>query len=117
YGQRLVRGERNVAADALPSTGRSLFEKALRGGAAALAQPVGALAPGRRADFLVLDPDHPVLAGRAGDELLDAWIFAGNASPLREVWVGGSRVVAEGRHPAREVVADGYRRALRRILG
>jgi formimidoylglutamate deiminase len=116
YGQRLARRERTVTA-ALPagSTARTLLEHAWRGGAAAVGRSVGSLSPGRRADWIVLDPDHPVLAGRDRDDLLDAWIFAGNANPVREVWVGGRRVVADGRHPARDEVASRFRRTVERV--
>jgi formimidoylglutamate deiminase len=116
YAQRLTRRERAVAAATPhPSTARSLLEHAWRGGAAAVGRKAGALAPGHRADFVVLDPDHPVLAGRDRDDLLDAWIFAGNASPIREVWVGGRRVVADGEHPAREDVRARYRATMERL--
>jgi formimidoylglutamate deiminase len=116
YAQRLTRRERTIAADpAHGSTARSLLEHAWRGGAAAVGRSVGALAPGRRADWIVLDPDHPVLAGRERDDLLDAWIFSGNASPVREVWVGGRRVVADGRHAAREEVRSRFVATVERL--
>ena len=77
---------------------------------------MGTLRPGQRADWLVLDPDHPILAGRSRDGLLDAWLFSGNRSPLKEVWVGGRRIVANGRHPRREAHADGFARAMTSLL-
>lgn len=113
YGQRLATGRRAVAASAdRPSPGRRLLEAVGAGGAAAAGVEVGALAPGHRADWIVLDPAHPVLAGRREDGLLDAWIFSGNRSPIREVWTGGRRVVADGRHPAREAHAEAFRRVM-----
>lgn len=100
YGQRLVTGRRAVAAsEERPSTGRRLLEAVWAGGGRAAGTRAGALAPGHPADWLVLDPDHPVLAGRRDDGLLDAWVFSGNDNPVREVWVGGRRVVVDGRHP------------------
>ena len=79
-------------------TGSHLYRAALAGGAWALGRPIGALAPGRRADAAVLDPEHPSLAGRDTDTLLDTYVFSGTASPVRDVMVGGRWVVRDGRH-------------------
>ena len=113
YGQRLARERRNVAAfgDA-PSTGAGLWRAALAGGAQALGRPIGALEAGCRADIVVLDADHPLLAGRAGDVLLDSLVFSGNANVVRDVYVGGRRVIAEGRHSGEDAIAAGYRAAI-----
>lgn len=116
YVQRLTHRERNMAAghrDA--STGAILFARALVEGARALDQRVGILAPGARADWLALDPDHPVLAGREGDDRLDAWIFSGNDSPIRDVMVAGRWVVRDGRHEREEEILERYRAAARRL--
>ena len=56
------------------------------------------------ADFLVLDPDHPTLAAHRPDTLLDAWVFTNAGSALREVWIAGRRVVADGHHPREEAI-------------
>ena len=47
--------------------------------------------------------------------MLDGWIFSGNASAIREVWVGGRRLVEAGRHAQREAVADRFRAVVRRL--
>ncbi|MSP84051.1 MAG: formimidoylglutamate deiminase, partial [Alphaproteobacteria bacterium] len=113
YGQRLARRERNVATTvASPHVGAELYRLALAGGAQAVARPVGSLAPGQRADLVVLDPDHPSLAGRSGDTLLDAFVFAGNTSPVRHVMAGGRWIVRDGRHAHEDAVADAYRRTV-----
>jgi formimidoylglutamate deiminase len=116
YGQRLITRARNLAEKKVgASTGAGLFRRALAGGAQALARPIGALAPGSRADIVVLDPDHPALYGRSGDTLLDSWIFSGNANPVRDVIVGGQMVVREGVHPHEEQALADYRRAVARL--
>ena len=63
YTQRL-RDQRRVrfADSQTPSTGRTLFEAALKGGAQALAQPIGEIAVGRLASLVVFDGDQPILA-------------------------------------------------------
>jgi formimidoylglutamate deiminase len=113
YGQRLVGERRNI----MPvgeggSVGAALWRAALAGGAQALARPIGALEPGARADLLVLHGDHPQLAGRDGDVLLDSLVFSGNANPINHVMVGGRWVVRGGHHHAEDAVADYYRRAV-----
>ena len=118
YGQRLTLRRRAVAAGADGgSTGARLLEEALEGGRTALRQPVGRLAAGERADWVVLDPDHPVLAGRDGDALPDAWIVSGDRTPVREVMVAGEWRVRDGRHPDAERVAAEYREVARRLAG
>jgi formimidoylglutamate deiminase len=116
YGQRLVRRKRNlVPAERDHSIGAALWRAALAGGAQALAQPIGAIAQGKRADFLALDRNHPSLAGHAGDGLLDALVFAGATAAIRHVMVGGRWVVRDGRHPSEDRIAENYRAALRRL--
>ena len=118
YGQRLVTQSRNVAAvEENTSTGASLLQAALSGGAQALAQPIGALTPEKRADFLVLDATHPALVGRSRDAILDSWIFAGGRNVISDVYVGGRQVLANGRHVDEERIAIRYRETIAGLLG
>jgi formimidoylglutamate deiminase len=116
YGQRLLHQRRNRLADPGASVGRALFDAALEGGAQASGRPVAAIAPGRRADFVLLDPSHPAIAGRDGDPVLDGWIFAARLSPVREVWVGGVQLVADGRHTLRDEATARFNATLRRLM-
>lgn len=117
YGQRLERKRRNVAASPeAPSVGAALWRRALAGGARATGRASGAIAPGQRADLLVLDPDHPSLVAREGDSVLDSLVFAGNTSPLRDVMVGGHWRVRERRHAAAEAVLADYRRVVSALV-
>ena len=103
YGQRLARRERNVLTDGEgASTGAGLYRRALGGGAQTLGQRIGHIEPGFRADLLVLNGDAPTLAGKSGDTLIDAWIFAGSGNPVRDVIVVGRRVIESGHHAAGE---------------
>ena len=116
YGQRLRARTRNVAArGGGNSTGAALFRAALAGGAQAAGRPIGALAPGHRADLVALDRDHPALLGRAGDALLDSWIFAGGDNPVTDVMVGGQWVVRDGHHPHEEQARAAYARAVAKL--
>jgi cytosine/adenosine deaminase-related metal-dependent hydrolase len=93
-----------------------MYDAALIGGRAASGCQIGAIAPGYRADFAVLETDTPALVGRSKDDVLDGWIFAAWRSPVREVWVGGKRVVAEGRHLLREQVFKCFKATIDRIV-
>lgn len=118
YGQRQRRGRRTVGARSSASCGASLYLAALEGGAQALGRPVGRIAPGYRADLLVLDNADPPLFGRRDDLLLDTLIFAGaGAGAIRDVMVGGSWVILDGFHPLRDSVASSCRHALMRLRG
>jgi formimidoylglutamate deiminase len=115
YGQRLTRESRNVLAPREgASTGGALFRTALAGGAQALGVE-GAIAERALADIVSLDADRPAMEGRAGDALLDAWIFAGGKVDC--VWRRGRKVVAGGRHVERDAIAGRYRAAFTKILG
>jgi formimidoylglutamate deiminase len=116
YVQRLRHQRRNIAASAArPSVGATLWRRALEGGSRALGRTMGAIAAGARADLLVLDGDHPNLAGREGDGILDALVFAGNDRLVRHVTVSGRWVVRDGRHANEQEIAARYKQAVRRL--
>lgn len=118
YGQRLVRRRRNLIAEpqAPRSVGGRLYRGALAGGAQALGRPIGALAPGRRADLIVLDEERAALFGKSEDFILDAFLFAGNEALVRDVMVGGRWVVRDYRHAEEEAILAGYKDALRALM-
>ena len=116
YGQRLTLHERNVlAADDHGSTGRALFDAALAGGAQALGQPAAGLQAGAVADIVSLDHNHPSLAGRHGDAVLDGWIFAAGADAVDCVWAGGIKLVEGGRHRLRDMARTTFNATVRRL--
>jgi formiminoglutamate deiminase len=112
YSQRLALRARNVAARDGGSTGRALIAGALEGGARALGRKTG-IAPGAPADLVALDRDQPALAGRTGEALLDAWVFAG--ARIDKVWAQGALKVEAGRHVAREAVQSRFAETMRRL--
>ena len=117
YGQRLRDRRRNRLAAAGESVGRTLFDGAAAGGAQALQQPTGAIAVALRADIVTLEPEHPALVGKDGDELLDGWLFAAGRPPVASVYAAGKRVVEGGRHVAAARVGARFRAVMRRVLG
>ena len=116
YGQRLAVRRRNIAVSpAQPSVGATLYDAVLQGGRAATQRDVGALEPGQLADLLVLDEYSPLLAARGPEHLLDAWIFAGNRTLVRDVMVGGEWRVRDGRHRDEEGIAERYRNVVEKL--
>jgi formimidoylglutamate deiminase len=82
-----------------------------------MAVAAGAIAPGMRADLVVLDPRDAALAEQDVDTMLDAAIFGPCRNAVRDVMVGGRWVVREGHHVDEDEVYSRYRRtvaALRR---
>lgn len=117
YGQRLKHRARNVlSGGAGRSTGRTLFDDALAGGARALAQPITGLTPGARADIVTLDTAHPSLAGRARDAVIDGWIFAAGNGAIDCVWAGGNKVVESGRHQLHQAARERFNASVRRLV-
>lgn len=114
YGQRLLLRQRNVlACETRPQVAERLFDAALAGGARASGRPVGALAPGYRADWLVLDDAHPSLDGRKPGDWLAGVVFCEHgSSPIVEVHTGGRCVVRDGRHEDEAVAYAAYREAV-----
>jgi cytosine/adenosine deaminase-related metal-dependent hydrolase len=95
YGQRLRSRQRARLATA-EGLGVPLWQRACAGGAAALGEPVGALAPGQRADILVLERHVPPLLGHDIATCLDALIIGGSRHDLAKVYVGGKLKVERG---------------------
>jgi formimidoylglutamate deiminase len=116
YSQRLTHRTRNALANgAGVSTGRSLFEKTARGGAQALQQNMGAIEIGKRADVVVLDPEHHSLLGRSEDNALDAWIFSGGNAAVRDVYMGGRLIVKDREHLNQAAITKKFKQTIARL--
>jgi formimidoylglutamate deiminase len=106
YHLRLRKLERSVLApqgdDSASALARRLFECATISGARSVNAPAGELAPGRPADFFTVDLNDPSIAGATPDDLLACVVFGSARTAIKEVFVGGKQIVAEGRHPAQE---------------
>ena len=117
YLQRVSVRKRNlVTTEKIASVGTALWLEAAAGGGQALGRRMDALAPGMRADLVVLDGEHPDLAARSADALADALVFSGSTDLVRDVMVGGRWVVQQKHHAAEEASAARYREALKLLL-
>ncbi|MCX2725561.1 formimidoylglutamate deiminase [Roseibium salinum] len=109
YSQRLRDKCRASVATPEKSTGRVLFEGAVQGGTQATGRASGSIAEGRHADLLALDGTAIDLGGRQGDEILDAYLFAGDDRMVSDVWSAGRHVVSDGNHVKGDAIRAGYR--------
>jgi formimidoylglutamate deiminase len=118
YQQRLRKRRRGVLAAKTEShVGTRLWRDAAQNGARAVGQPVGSIAVGCRADWLVLDAQHPSMAGASMDVALDRLLFAGADKAIRDVMVGGEWVVKDGRHRADERLRADFSRIMNNLNG
>lgn len=120
YGQRLGLRQRNVAA--APALGQGataarLFDAVLAGSGRAAGLPQWGLVRGARADALVLDAEAPGVLGLPSSHHLDALVFGTDAPALREVYVAGQRVVAQGRHVRQDAVSRQFVQAMAELWG
>lgn len=113
YGQRLTTHRRAVATTARkPHPGANLWKRAVKGGLRSLGLSVEGLEVGAPANIAVLDLDSPVLVGKKGDAALDAFVFCGQPSPVRDVMARGRWVVRNFAHMNEQQLKDRYLRAL-----
>jgi formimidoylglutamate deiminase len=117
YGQRLATRHRNIAvSESSASVGENLWGDALFGGAQASGVAIGAIEDGARADLIVLDDSAPLLVARDADNVLDTFLFAGNANLVRDVMVGGEWMVLDGRHRDEERIATRYHSVVQGLM-
>lgn len=116
YSQRFKHLSRNVmAGEGYSSTGRSMLEHALAGGARAAGVPVG-LAPGNPADMVALSSEQLPEAALGGNAVLDAWVFRGKSRAVSDVWRRGAHLVQGGQHIHRPEIEARYNTVLGRLL-
>ncbi len=117
YGQRLQLRERSVATTlAHSSTGEALFAGAMHGGERSLQADTDALSRVGGNNWIVLDERAPQLAGAMDDDVIDRFIFSGNRNLVRETWIDGKRLVADGHHRDAERIGARYRQTIARLL-
>ena len=96
---------RTQATDPRAVTTTELFDAATIGGAKALGRDdIGRLAAGCRADFVLVDAEHPMM--RPGRDPVRSLIYAAGDRAIRDVYVDGEQVVRDG-----EVTTMDYRGA------
>jgi formimidoylglutamate deiminase len=86
-----------------------LFACATISGAAAINAPGAALEPGQPADFFTVDLDDPAIAGAPAEDLLSNIVFSLTRTAIRDVVVGGSRIVEDGRHAQQDEIIERFK--------
>jgi formimidoylglutamate deiminase len=118
YSQRLATRQRIVGAtEAQSHVASALTLAAVQGGAQASGRPIGGLAVGQQADFVMLDAQHPALLELSAPDMLSAHVFASNrSSAITAVWVGGRPLVAAGHHHLHHSALAGFAAARKELL-
>lgn len=107
--ERLSTQRRNVLArEQGQEVAQNVLVAATRSGGYSLGLPVGRLAPDAWADAVTYDLNDPSLAGCDDDSLLAAIVFSADSRAVRDVFVGGVRVVADGEHPRAAKITRAY---------
>lgn len=113
YHLRLQRTARNVLAPAddvdESALARRLFDCATVNGATSIGFNGGNLEPGSPADFFTVDLDDPSIAGSSPDNLLANIVFSLSRTAIRDVVIGGKRIVEDGRHRDQEDILTAFR--------
>ena len=116
YHLRLQQTARNVLAsddtDQADESGlaRRLFDCATTSGAASIGFDGGTIEPGAPADFFTVDLDDPSIAGATAENLLANIVFSLSRAAIKDVVVGGKRIVAGGRHAQQDEIVSGFRK-------
>jgi formimidoylglutamate deiminase len=114
WSQRLRYEARHCLADAgeRGTIATRLWTHAARAGARAVGRNAGEIAPGCRADLVVLDDEAPAIATAAPDAVLDAAMFGPARQPVRDVMANGRWIVRDGRHAEERAIEARFRRAM-----
>ncbi|MBC8057340.1 MAG: amidohydrolase family protein, partial [Rhizobiales bacterium] len=117
YIQRLAQQRRNVLAnDTHREVADRLWLGAVAGGAQASGRPIGGLAVGQQADFVILDGSGP-LTGLAPAQALASHVFANaGRSAVRDVFVAGIRRIRDGEHALQRIACDRFVAARSELL-
>ncbi len=119
YHLRLQRLERAVLSQPddqdQSALAARLFECATINGARSLGVAGQPLETGSGADFFTVDLDDPSIAGATPAALLATIVFSLNKSAVKDVVVGGRRIVEGGRHFAQEEITTRFTELQRRL--
>lgn len=121
YHLRLQKMERIVLAGQ-DRTGQSdlasrLLDCATINGAQSINAPSGNLESGLPADFFTVDLNDPSIAGASEDDLLSSIVFSLSRTAVKDVVVGGKRIVEDGRHAAQDEIVEKFSRLQQKLWG
>ena len=116
YGQRLRDQQRNrLYSDQQNHVGDFLLNQARLGGNQAAQVKLG-LAVGHRADFMVLDNQHPFIAASNNEDIINRWLFACNENLIKHVYVAGKPVINDFKHINEDHARSEFTALLKRLF-
>ncbi len=90
YGQRLRNERRGVLRSGEGEVASVVLDAATAGGARALGLPAGRIEAGHWGDLVVIDLEHPSLAGCEAETLAEALVSGTDNGVVRGTYVGGN---------------------------
>jgi formimidoylglutamate deiminase len=121
YHLRLQKMERAVLstdADCSSSAAANrLFEYATVNGARSLGSLGGTLDSGSPADFFTVDLNDPSIAGAGEEDLMAAIVFGLSKNAIRDVFVAGKQIIADGRHADQEEIISRFVQLQQKLWG
>ncbi len=112
YHLRLQKLERAVLSqpddEDQSALAKRLFECATINGARSLGMAGQPLEAGSATDFFTVDLEDPSIAGATPAALLATIVFSLNKAAVKDVVVGGRRIVEDGRHFAQEEITNRF---------
>lgn len=114
YHLRLQKFNRVVLAgqpeeDEKSALARRLFDCATISGAKSVNTKGGTIEAGEPADFFTIDLHDPSIAGFSGAGLLSGIVFSLSRTAIRDVVVGGRRIVKNGRHAKQDEIIERFK--------
>jgi formimidoylglutamate deiminase len=120
YHLRLQKMERAVLAEgvaAKSALAERLFECATVNGARSIQAPVARDEQDGPADFFTVDLNDPSLAGATEADLLSHVVFSLSKTAVKDVVVGGKRIVEDGHHPQQEEIVERFKTLQKKLWG
>ncbi len=121
YHLRLQKLERMALASANDEGHSALAARLLNcatiDGAESIGAPGGNLDPGSPADFFTVDLNDASIAGASSDDLLSAVVFSLSRTAIKDVVVGGKRIIEDGRHIQQEEIVQRFKALQKRLWG
>lgn len=120
YHLRLQKMERAVLAEGVAAKSAladRLFECATVNGARSIQAPIARDDQDGPADFFTVDLNDPSLAGATEEDLLSHVVFSLSKTAVKDVVVGGKRIVEDGHHPQQEEIIERFKTLQKKLWG
>ncbi|MDQ1638018.1 MAG: formimidoylglutamate deiminase [Pyrinomonadaceae bacterium] len=120
YHLRLQKMQRAVLAegvDAKSALAARLFECATVNGGKSINGAAATDETDEPADFFTVDLNDPSLAGAGEDDLLAHIVFSLSKTAVKDVVVGGKRIVEDGHHAQQEEIVERFKALQKKLWG